>query len=163
VNADVWVVGWDDTSPLDDAERRERVEKPVLVELKAHHSSVKFKLFANCIKRPVRIHAHSHHGSINMVLPPSFRGPVTLDSKNGSITLSDAIKARLTMFSDVGGVRRCFIGNLTEEGYGKDEWKGSTLDASSHHGGLILSCTEEVKAKPSPGFFSKIVKYLDAM
>lgn len=59
------------------------------------------------------LHAYAGCNALCVAIPRSFTGPVTLSSPYGFIRISDGIKERLTTFSQVKGVRECFIGETT--------------------------------------------------
>lgn len=62
--------------------------------------------------QPYALNVASKSGSVHLAIPSSFTGPVCLQSRSGSITLSPAVLERTVIFSDIDGRRACFIGDV---------------------------------------------------
>lgn len=58
------------------------------------------------------------NGGVSVAIPESYVGPLTTQTKNGWVTMSSALAARVTTFSDVKSVKKCFIGDFASSGYG---------------------------------------------
>jgi len=102
-------------------------------------------------RRPIVLVAHSANGSVTVYIPRSFRGFLTIGSKNGSICFSDEVKEYLSTLSEVNSIRRCFLGDF--EGWdGESEWIGDEAEVTSNNGRVRvnyvddLSCTSSGKA-----------------
>lgn len=69
---------------------------------------------------PFTVRATSQNGTVELVLPSSFHGPLALKTSNGSIRLSDGVKARFTPLLDGCG----FIGDIAD-------WDGDAEQAEA--------------------------------
>ena len=109
-------------------------------------------------ERPaIQLNAASYNGAVAVYLPRSFRGFLTLSSKNGSIVFSDAVAAQVATFSHVGLTKRCFMGVIADALQDVGEWSGDEVVASSHNGKIRVFYVDEAKAsKTSPGFFARM-------
>lgn len=58
------------------------------------------------------------HGSITLVVPTSFQGLLTINSAHSWVKYSDALTPRMRTFSDVKGIRKCFVGDLGDSDFG---------------------------------------------
>ena len=111
-----------------------------------------------------------------MKLPLSFRGPVTLRlGVHTRLLLSPLARARLATFADVGGVRRCFVGDYDAETYGEwmfcihiarahgltllnegdGEWLGPEVDITCRKGASFVQIGFVDEPK-EPGLFSRM-------
>jgi hypothetical protein len=80
-----------------------------------------------------------------VVLPRSFKGPISATTHNGSVRLSPALRSQQTPFSDVEHTSRFFIGDITE--YAPQEgknWLGDELVIGSKNGGIRILYIDEV-------------------
>ncbi|KAF9525459.1 hypothetical protein CPB83DRAFT_897055 [Crepidotus variabilis] len=86
----------------------------------------------------------SQNGSITVHLPRTFRGPIRLKTVNGSMKVSEAIRTNWTQFSDMGGVRRSFLGHFdVSEFTPGQEWEGDDLSVEGVNGGIKLVYDDE--------------------
>lgn len=77
-------------------------------------------------------------------LPRSFRGPVSLHTKNGSIRLSAPIQTNSTQFSDLGGVQRSFLGPFDASEFTSGQgWDGDELVVEGANGGIRIVYDDE--------------------
>jgi len=83
-------------------------------------------------------------GTIDIYLPRSFHGPITLKSSLGSRDLSPGVEANFAASSKKTGVTEGFIGAY--EGYGAEEgaeWKGDALYAQTSVGTIDVYYEDE--------------------
>ncbi|KAJ7131563.1 hypothetical protein C8R43DRAFT_1024708 [Mycena crocata] len=102
IDVDVFVIGGCDT--------KRRVD----MLAKTSNGAVTVKLHADHGRPPIRLNAQSSNGQVTIHVPRSFRGPLTLRTRNGTIRFSDALSADLTTFNEVSGTRRCFVGDFSD-------------------------------------------------
>ena len=73
---------------------------------------------ANLLLRPVQIKVTSQNGSASLVIPSTFTGPLSIGSRNGSISISEMIQGRSTSFAEVKGIGSYFVGDFKRAGFG---------------------------------------------
>lgn len=174
VNADIWIVngptsedapsqGSDGATNTQrtDVKRApasgsgERVQK-VLLEVKSINASVRVKVNTDFDKLPFELIASSRHGSVGVSIPQAFVGPVTIRTIHGSVGMSKSLEKRMTTFSDSDHIRKCFVGDFASAGFGRGEWKGSSLDISSDNGSVRLSFSEENVESDNKSIWTKL-------
>lgn len=69
---------------------------------------------------PFTVRAKSLNGSVELILPASFHGPLALQTDHGMIRLSDGVKARFTPLVDGSG----FVGDIAD-------WDGDAEQAEA--------------------------------
>jgi len=143
INADVWIVSGASTGRVR--------ERPASMVASSTHGSLTMRLHADCSVQPFSLLAKTKHGSVNVSIPPSFIGPVKLKTVHSSIILSSAAKSRLTIFSDVSGVKTCFVGDHVKAGYGNSIWDGPFVELDCVHGRMKLSFMDESEDEKSFG------------
>ncbi|KAK7052046.1 hypothetical protein R3P38DRAFT_2858235 [Favolaschia claudopus] len=114
IDADVFVVG--EASSNSDSEGSESLR--VDIELKAAQGPITARLHtAPTLPRPhIHLTAHSASGPINVLLPPTFCGPLTIRTPSTCSLPQEAI-----IFAEVQDTRRGFIGDFagwTDEAVG---------------------------------------------
>ncbi|KAJ7913342.1 hypothetical protein B0H13DRAFT_2470083 [Mycena leptocephala] len=77
----------------------------------SHHNS---KLRTSSATSPRKPKAQSSNGDSVIYVPRSFRGLVTVSSRNSSIRLPDALSVDLVTLSEMNNTRRCFMCHLVE-------------------------------------------------
>lgn len=109
---------------------------------------------------PFSLDATSQNGAVNISLPRSFCGLVTMRTRNGSLRFSNDILAVRTLLSEIDGTCQCFVGNMSGVQL-KDvdpvTWKGDRLVAESKNGSVRLQFDDE---PPSPSFFTLLRKQI---
>ncbi|CAE7136257.1 unnamed protein product [Rhizoctonia solani] len=125
----------------------------------------------------LRVFASSTNGSIKIKIPSSFEGAVIMSTSLRSVSMSDAIKAKLTTFSAKSNESHSFIGDWHAQGFGSalnptnpdDDpplpgpqdpfagWTGPLIDISSTNGAVSLSFIEENDTSPCAGHFTKAI------
>jgi hypothetical protein len=105
----------------------------------------------------MHITATSKNGTVTLYLPRSFRGFLTLSSKNGSVVFSEEFSRCVTRFSDVSHTERSFVGDLSSWVDRDEEWQGDEVIATSPNGRVKLLYIDEVKVeKDKKKFFSRV-------
>ncbi|KAJ7697251.1 hypothetical protein B0H17DRAFT_1052443 [Mycena rosella] len=134
IDVDLWVLG--------DADSKVKVN----MLIKTSNGSLTAKLHAAPSARPpIHLKAQSSNGSITLHLPRSFRGPVTILSRNGTIRFSSAVGAATTTFSEADHTRRCFVGDFsdwTDDG----AWMGDEASIESSNGSVKVQFDAEPRA-----------------
>ncbi|TFK31750.1 hypothetical protein BDQ12DRAFT_693605 [Crucibulum laeve] len=104
----------------------------------------------------------SHNGSVNIHVPRSYRGPLTLKTKNGRAYFSEELEQHLSLQIETNGLHRSFLGEWTadcEEIDGMKSWTGDEIDAKTQNGNINIQFDDEVAAKKEcakGGFWSKL-------
>ncbi|KAF8873774.1 hypothetical protein BD779DRAFT_1568830 [Infundibulicybe gibba] len=114
--------------------------KQASLRLKSQHGGIKLVLHDVENRPPFRLQATSAFGTITLVIPRSFSGPITTTTVHGSVKLSESVNAAMTMFGEVDGTRRCFLGDFSRwQGRSKDsEDTSDEIVVESRYGGLKL-------------------------
>jgi hypothetical protein len=151
IEAEVFIVG--------DGDHKQKVNMLV----KSSNGSVVMKLHTSAARPPINIRAQSSNGSVTIHLPRSFRGPVTVSTRNGAIRFSDALSAELTTFNEVNKTRRCFIGDYSDWTDQPEGWMGDELSLETMNGGIKVQYDVEASASNSAskakgkGLFAKLL------
>ncbi|EJD51047.1 hypothetical protein AURDEDRAFT_112071 [Auricularia subglabra TFB-10046 SS5] len=99
--------------------------------------------------RPIALKVTSANSTnIALEIPRSFNGPLTIQSRSGNIKFSPALEPMVATFSDYAEVRKCFIGNFKELGFGQGAWEGSALELHSKTGKISMRFVDEPTPKP---------------
>jgi len=106
----------------------------------------------------------SFNGAVKIEIPRDFRGPLKLGTFNGSVRLSDAVRAQSTDFGEVAGALVCFVGDFTGfDGTDKSDWEGDDIIADTKNGEVRVSYSEESGASSShsnnKSIFSRILGF----
>ncbi|TCD66587.1 hypothetical protein EIP91_001144 [Steccherinum ochraceum] len=84
----------------------------------------------------LNVYAKAH---LYLAIPADLVGPINLDVGSDRIYFSDSVQSRLITFSETHGGRRCFLGDLRNDGYThKDSWKGSSIAVTLESSAAIL-------------------------
>ncbi|KAJ7624308.1 hypothetical protein DFH06DRAFT_1230147 [Mycena polygramma] len=135
IDVDLFVVG--------EATGKEKVDMLV----KSSNGSITVKLHAAPTPRPpVHLKASSSNGTITLHLPHSFRGPLTLRTRNGSIRFSGTLATNTTTFSEAGGVRRCFVGEFADWAERPEGWAGDEVNLESSNGSVRVQYDVETSS-----------------
>jgi hypothetical protein len=79
-----------------------------------------------------------------------------LTTRNGSTNISEALSRHTTTFSEVNSMRKCFVGDFTED-YGEERWNGDEVTVEAKNGSVKVKYVDEVKPKlENKGFFSRM-------
>ncbi|KAJ7101378.1 hypothetical protein B0H15DRAFT_763582, partial [Mycena belliarum] len=131
IDVDLFVVG--------DADVKGRVE----MHLKSANGSVTARIHTGDPARaPIRTSVHSSNGSITLHLPRTFRGPVTVRARNGSVKFSGTLQTQVTTFGEGAQTRRCFVGAFADWAEG-EAWAGDEVSIESGNGSVKLQYDDE--------------------
>ncbi|EJD51044.1 hypothetical protein AURDEDRAFT_160188 [Auricularia subglabra TFB-10046 SS5] len=134
VDVDVWVV----PHPLFHSDTKSHT-----TNLEVHGSHVAMRLHSTG-DRPISLTVKAgHSGQVSLEIPSTFRGPMTIHNGNGNVKFSSALDPLVATFSDVDKVRKCFIGDFKQLGFGQGAWEGSALEIHSLHGSVKLRFADE--------------------
>ncbi|KAG8710132.1 hypothetical protein FRC09_000288 [Ceratobasidium sp. 395] len=87
-----------------------------VIVAESHDGSV--KLIVNATKpQPVRVYAYSADGSVRVRIPTTFEGAISMTTEDGSVNISEGVRARLMTFSSTNKCVRAYIG----------DWKGANF------------------------------------
>ena len=108
-----------------------------------------------------RIKISSNNGSVKLLIPRDFLGPITYTIGNGSIKFSPEIEKSLTIFSAQKKIGKAFLGDWASAGFGNEqtgEWEGDEIETGSTNGSVrVAYLDEEDTPIGSPlGWFSKL-------
>ena len=95
--------------------------------------------------------ANAHNGNINLRLPRSFRGPLTITTLHGSVRFSPDVAATVTTFSDVR-TKKCFLGDYSTWRDG-EAWSGDEAVIDSRNGSVRIQFDDEVVSEGPRGPF----------
>lgn len=86
------------------------------------------------------------NGSVQVQLPPDFTGPVSLTGR-GKFNVSDKLQTQSYTFSESGGVRKMFVGDMSK--YNEGNWKGDEMTLSTTNGSIKVSYSDEAQEVPA--------------
>jgi hypothetical protein len=129
----------------------------ILVRQHLHPRTVEPRPFLN-------VEVGAHNGAITVTIPRSFRGQMTLQTKNGWVKLSPMLAPRAASLSVLDGTHTYFVGERpscgkwhTGESEDGDEVDG--LIASSKNGSIRVSYDDEnASYTKGPGVLSSLFK-----
>jgi hypothetical protein len=107
-----------------------------------------------------RLLATSANDAVTLRIPSTFEGPVSTMLKNGKLTFTPAVQARLTTFSENGPEGRYYIGDYAGSGYEGDEtWTNDAVRVEDTNGSVKFAFADEVQEATSDrkGFFSRFM------
>jgi hypothetical protein len=151
VQGEVWLLSAnreDAASHEDSKSSRERVH----LHFRSHNGAVKAQVHLHprtVEPRPfLNVEVGAHNGAITVTIPRSFRGQMTLQTKNGWVKLSPMLAPRAASLSVLDGTHTYFVGERpscgkwhTGESEDGDEVDG--LIASSKNGSIRVSYDDE--------------------
>ena len=133
VNADIWVVGGESFDLTDS-----RNVRKATLDARGQNGFVNIKVVSYFLlqrpfiraliltldtqnadeQHPFELFVVARNGGVSVAIPSSFRGPLTTVTQNGWVNVSKALAADVTTFSDVRGLKKCFVGDFATSGYG---------------------------------------------
>jgi len=131
--------------------------KRVTIYMKSWNGRVEATIHRPFPAPAVHLTASSLNGRINISLPRSFHGLIVARTLNGSIKFTPALTYQQTLFSEMSGTHKCFIGDVT--GYmEKDghEWEGDEVIVDTKNGSVKFQFDDDVAETPVKGFFAKV-------
>ncbi|KAI9457928.1 hypothetical protein HD554DRAFT_1758305 [Boletus coccyginus] len=133
VHADIWLLG-----PQACLKHRRTT-----IALTSDHGSIHAVLHALDGAAPFALTGLAKHGTIRLAIPRSFQGLLSLSTKHGSISINDTIVENATQLSQLGTVRRYFVGDFSLLGEG--EWEGDRVELEAPHGSVRVRYVDEVE------------------
>ncbi|KAJ7751539.1 hypothetical protein DFH07DRAFT_922056 [Mycena maculata] len=131
IDVELFVVGGEAV----DSEHRQRVE----MLLKSSNAGITAKLHAPGSRPSIRLTAHSYYGHITLAIPRSFRGPVTVTTRFGSLKFAGDLAGAVTTLGEADGTHRCFVGELGDDwADAADGWAGDEIRVEATHRGVRL-------------------------
>ncbi|KAG8717206.1 hypothetical protein FRC08_007988 [Ceratobasidium sp. 394] len=100
-----------------------------VIVAESHDGSV--KLTSAATPQPLRIFAISADGSVRVRIPPSFEGAISMTTEDGSVHISEGVKARLMTFSSTNKCARAYIGDWKAANFGSSPTSSPRLSPSS--------------------------------
>ena len=109
------------------------------------------------------------NGKVTLGIPKSYRGRLSVKTSNGWVNFSTALAPHVTTFSDVHGLRNCFVGDFTDFGeipsdpmyimhlpisllfIGNGDWQGSSIYIQTRNGRVKLCYEDEMPPRPEDG------------
>ncbi|KAH9477582.1 hypothetical protein JR316_0009804 [Psilocybe cubensis] len=98
---------------------------------------------------PLQIKAFSANGSLNIYIPRSFQGPVSVSLRNGSLRYSESVRGLVTQFSELNGAQRSFIGDFDANAIrDAGDWAGDAIWLESRNGSIKVFFDDELDETP---------------
>ncbi|KAJ6454717.1 hypothetical protein C8R47DRAFT_1166884 [Mycena vitilis] len=145
IDVDLFVVRGAVASESGAEGKKEGEGKEVDMLVKSSNGSITVKLHAPPAPRPpLHLTATSSNGTLTLHLPHSFRGPLTLRTRNGSVRIVRALEGATTTVSEAGGVRRCFVGEFADWAERPEGWTGDEVTLESANGSIRVQYDVEV-------------------
>jgi hypothetical protein len=93
-----------------------QLETGTFIDLVGFHWTFNYRFMqrTSSATSPRKPKAQSSNGDSVIYVPRSFRGLVTVSSRNSSIRLPDALSVDLVTLSEMNNTRRCFMCHLVE-------------------------------------------------
>ncbi|KAJ7214397.1 hypothetical protein GGX14DRAFT_392427 [Mycena pura] len=133
IDADLWVAGA--------GQDKETCKGPVRMLAKSSNGSVTVRLHTPApavTRQPVHLTVSTSNGGVIVHVPRTFRGPLTVHTRCGSVKLSPTLAATTTTLSEVAGTRRCFVGDFADWAQAPGEWGGDELNVDTSNGSIKL-------------------------
>lgn len=103
---------------------------------------------------PFHLSALARDGSIQIHVPRSFEGPITITVRDGSVQFSDELSPLVATLSEVNKernkIRRCFVGMLPQS---DEAWVGDEVEVFTRDGSVKILYEDETRIK---GFFRRM-------
>jgi hypothetical protein len=104
---------------------------------------------------PFHLNVIGQHGAINIWLPRTFQGPMTIYSRHGSVKFSDEVSERMGLRNEIDYTRQCFVGDLSLFS-DKGGWEGDEINVKTEHSGVKVRFVNEVELARKPGLLSRM-------
>jgi len=141
-------------------------QRRAILFVKSTSGRVTIRVHAEQTSRPaIHLTAVTSNATLNVHIPRSFRGPITIKMTNGRTHFSPFVQSQLTTLSEVNQMQRGFIGDWSEVGPSgtsepshSSEWLGDELVLETINNSINIHYDDEVVeiAKSSGGFFSRL-------
>ncbi|KAJ7271158.1 hypothetical protein C8J57DRAFT_1603592 [Mycena rebaudengoi] len=111
IDVDVFVVG--------DRDVKRRVD----LFVRSKNGSITARVHADAARPPISLKVTDANGPITLHLPRSFRGPITILTRNGSVRFSKPLSAQLTQLGEAQNTQALLRRGLSRRG-GLSRWRG---------------------------------------
>jgi len=147
VNAEIWLLG--SSSPGGKSRR-------TTLALTSSHGSIRAQVHTLDGAAPFSLTGRSSHGTIRLAIPRSFQGLLSLSTRHGSVSVSDAIVQNATQLSQLDTARRYFVGDFALLG-AQEAWEGDQVELEAPHGTVRVKYDdEEAEGQGKKGLFSRL-------
>ncbi|KAL5521572.1 hypothetical protein ACEPAF_2320 [Sanghuangporus sanghuang] len=141
INAEIWVVGRSPENTGDDGSMYGR--KKAGIDIRSKNGFIHVKMHANQISPSFALRIANKNGGVRVILPRTFSGPLTTRTQNGWVSFSPELASFTTTFTEIRGLRKSFVGDFLDSGYGRGEWPGCSLDITCENGRIKLCYLDE--------------------
>ncbi|KAL5476755.1 hypothetical protein ACEPAI_2941 [Sanghuangporus weigelae] len=145
INSEIWVLGRSPEDTGDDGSMYGR--KKAGIDIQSKNGFIHVKMHANQISPSFSLRIANKNGGVRVVLPRTFSGPLITRTQNGWVSLSPELASSTTTFTEVLGLRKSFVGDFLDSGYGRGEWPGCSLDITCENGRIKLCYLDEDSEK----------------
>jgi len=163
VDASISLLGDAQDPSVDEAKLKKRTS----LDVKCEHGSIKLRLrtcsSATAAPMPFHLNITGCHGSVNVALPRTFQGPMTIYSSHGSVKFSDDVSERMGHRNEIDNTRRCFVGDLSLLSDDDDGWKGDEVNIRTEHSSVKVRFVDEPEPEIPTGKAGLISRLLGAM
>jgi len=131
------------------------LKKRTSLDINSDHGSINVKLRTcpspSTFPMPFHLNLTGRNSSVNIWLPRTFQGPMTIYSGHGgSVKFSDDVWQHMGMCNEIDHTRHCFIGDLLLFNDEQD-WKGDEVNVKTQHGGVKVRFVDEVEPETLHG------------
>ncbi|KZS91107.1 hypothetical protein SISNIDRAFT_414427, partial [Sistotremastrum niveocremeum HHB9708] len=105
------------------------------------------------------LHCQGVNGSMTVLLPRSFAGPINTQKVMGKVKLSPEIQPLTFTFSERGDNGKYFLGDYESCGYGEEDtktWDGDELSLETVNGDLSVWYVDEERPQAKKGFWKAV-------
>ncbi|KAG6331973.1 hypothetical protein ID866_7115 [Astraeus odoratus] len=127
VDVDIWLVGRKDSMCVD--------QMRTTLHLSSGDGSITAKVHSMDAIDPFYLNVFTKDGRVTVLLPRSFHGPLTLQTRDGSCTLSSDLLKNSAKLSVVDRTTRYFVGNYTPS----PSWEGDELRVETWDGKIKIN------------------------
>ncbi|KAL0576452.1 hypothetical protein V5O48_005527 [Marasmius crinis-equi] len=150
---DLQVYVMPNSKPFDDRKR-------VTMDVSSKNGSVTTKVRrTGSSNPPFALRCHSHNGAVYIGIPRSFRGSLTLSTRDGAVRLSEEVRGQVTVINDIDGVKRFYIGSLNERDDGEENEDEVVVDG--RNGSIRVAYSDEVVESVFKGIVGMLSRFSD--
>jgi len=114
-------------------------QKKVLMNTLSTYGSASVHIHREGPSPPFALNANAPRGNVTVRIPRSYKGSITASTKYGRVSMSDGVSGQASVFSDLQGVKRVFVGDITARSDQTDD--AMVLD--TEHGCVRISFEDE--------------------
>jgi len=152
INIEVWILG--------DGKEVKTEVKRATVDVSSNDGSINVRMRSLAEmpnQSPFHLSARTRHGSIQIHVPRSFHGPITIATRDSSVQFSDELPPFLATLGETLDervmTRRCFVGPLPQSD--SSAWAGDEVEVFTRDGSVRILYEDEVGMK---GFFRRMLE-----